>query len=80
MLFVSYNFKKITLAYESVHNSVRQNRVVLLMINDKVKKGYYFAVKSMLEFYSFGLLKNKRAAINNDNNSFQNALNDALNS
>ena len=80
MLFASYNFKKITLAYESVHNSVRQNRVVLLMINDKVKKGHYFAVKSMLELYSFGLLKNKRAAINNDSNSFQNALNDALNS
>ena len=79
MLFASYNCKKITLAYESVHNFLRQNRVVFLMINDKVKKGHYFAVKSMLGLYSFGWLKNKRAAIKNDNNSFQNALNDALN-
>ena len=32
----------------------------------------------MLELYSFEWLKNKKAAINNDNNSFQNALNYAL--
>ena len=48
------------------------------MINDEAQKCYYFVVKSMLELYSFEWLKNKKGAINNNNNSFQNALNDAM--
>ena len=54
--------------------------MVLLIIYNKPKKCYYcFAVKSMLELYSSEWLKNKKAVINNNNSSFQNALNDALN-
>ena len=48
------------------------------MIYDKIKKRYYyFAVKSMLQLYFSEWLKNKKAAINNNN--FQNVLHDALN-
>ena len=49
------------------------------MINDGVKKCYYFTVKSLLELYSFKWLKNKIAAVNNDDKCFQNALTGALN-
>ena len=49
------------------------------MINDEANKCYYFTVKSMLELYSFVQLKNKIAAIINDDNCFQNGLTDALN-
>ena len=49
------------------------------MINDGVKKCYYFTVKSLLELYSFKSLKNKIAAVNNDDKCFQNALTGALN-
>ena len=49
------------------------------MTNDEPKKCYYFAVKNELELYSSEWLKNKKAAIVNDDNCFQNAVNDALN-
>ena len=49
------------------------------MINDEVEKCYYFAVKNLLELYSFEWLRSKKAAIINGDNYFQNALNDALN-
>ena len=49
------------------------------MTNDKAKRCYYFAVKSLLELNSFKWLRSKKAAITNSNNCFQNALNDALN-
>ena len=49
------------------------------MTNDEAKKWYYFAVKNELELYSSEWLKNKKAAIVNDDNCFQNAVNDALN-
>ena len=49
------------------------------MTNDEAKKCYYFAVKHELELYSSEWLKNKKAAIVNDDNCFQNAVNDALN-
>ena len=49
------------------------------MTNDEAKKCYYFAVKNELELYSSEWLKNKKAAIVNDDNCFQNAVNDALN-
>ena len=49
------------------------------MTNDEGKICYYFAVKNELELYSSEWLKNKKAAIVNDDNCFQNAVNDALN-
>ena len=49
------------------------------MINDEVEKCYYFAVKNLLELYSFEWLRSKKAAIINGDNGFQNALNDVLN-
>ena len=79
VLFVSYNSEKITLAYKSKYNHKRENQVILLMINDEVEKCYYFAVKNLLELYSFEWLKSKKAAIINVAKSFQNTLNDALN-
>ena len=48
------------------------------MINDEAKKYYYFAVKSLLEFFCSQCLKSKKDAIINNDNTFQNALNDAL--
>ena len=44
----------------------------------KLKKAL-FCVKRILEVYSSEWLKDKKDAKNNDNNSFQIALNDALN-
>ena len=49
------------------------------MINDNAEKYYYFAVNSKLELYSSEWFKNKKEAIINCDNCFQNALNDALN-
>ena len=48
------------------------------MINDDAEKYYYFAVKRKLELYSSEWLGNKKEAITNGDNYFQNALNDAL--
>ena len=60
--------------------------MVLLMINDDDdddddddEKYYYFAVKSKLELFSSEWLRNKKEAIINGDNCFQNALNEALN-
>ena len=60
------------------YNYKRNNQVILLMINDEAEKCYYFAVKNLLELYSFEWLRSKKAAMINDGNDFQNALNDAL--
>ena len=49
------------------------------MINDEAKNCYYFAVKNLSELNSLGWLRGKKEAIINNNNSFQNAFNDALN-
>ena len=50
------------------------------MINDddNDENYYYFAIKSKLELYSYEWLRNKKEAIINGDNCFQNALNDAL--
>ena len=56
ILFVSYS-EEITVAYKSKHNFRWKNQVILLMINGGVEKCYYFAVKSLLELYSFEWLK-----------------------
>ena len=41
------------------------------MINDEAEKCYYFAVKNLLELYSFEWLRSKKAAMINDGNDFQ---------
>ena len=79
MLFELYNSKEIKLAYKSNYNK-RKNQVILLMINDEANNCYYFAVKNLSELNSLGWLRGKKEAIiNNNNNNFQNALDDALN-
>ena len=77
VLFSSKNNEEITLVYKSEHNFEQENNVVLLMINDDAEKYYYFAVKK-IELYSSEWLKNKKEAIINGDNCFQNALNDAV--
>ena len=53
--------------------------MLLLTINDgDYEKYYYFTVKSKLELYSSEWLRNKKEAIIDGDNCFQNALNDAL--
>ena len=78
LLFASQNSEEITFVYKSEHNFERENNMVLLMINDDVEKYYYFAVKRKLELYSSEWLRNKKEAITNGDNCFQNALNDEL--
>ena len=56
-----------------------KKHVILLMINDEAKNCYYFAVKNLSELNSLGWLRGKKEAIINNDNSFQNALDDALN-
>ena len=48
------------------------------MINDEANNCYYFAVKNFSELNSLGWLRGKKEAIINNDNSFQNALYDAL--
>ena len=79
VLFVSYNSEEIKLGYKSRFNNKRKKHVILLMINDEAKSSYYFAVKNLSELYSSEWLRCKKAAIINNDNDFQNALNDALN-
>ena len=78
VLFVSHNSEEIKLAYKSSYNK-RKNQVILLMINDEANNCYYFAVKNFSELNSLGWLRGKKEAIINNDNSFQNALDDALN-
>ena len=77
--FVSYNSEEIKLEYKSRYNNKRKNHVILLMINDEAKNCYYFAVKNLSELNSLGWLRGKKKGIINNDNSFQNAFNDALN-
>ena len=79
VLFVSYNSEETKLAYKSRYNNKRKNQVILLMINDEANNCYYFAVKNLSELNSLGWLRGKKEAIINNDNSFQNALDDALN-
>ena len=77
-LLVSHNSDEIELAYESNYNK-RKNQVILLMISNEANNYYYFAVKNLSELKSLWWLRGKKKAIINSNNSFQNALDDALN-
>ena len=79
VLFVSHTSEEIKLAYKSSYNK-RKNQIILLMINDEANNYYYFAVQNLSELNSLGWLGGKKEAIiNNNNNDFQNALDDALN-
>ena len=83
VLFLSQDNEEITLVHKSEHNLERENKVLLLMINDDersdgVEKYYYFALNSRLELYSSEWLRNKKESITNEDNCFQNALNDSL--
>ena len=78
VLFVSYNSEEIKLAYISNYNECK-NHVILLIINDKANNYYYFVVKNLSELNSLGWLIGKKEAIINNDNSFQNDLDDALN-
>ena len=49
------------------------------MINDEANNCHYFPVKNLSELNSLGWLRDKKEAIINNNNSFQNALDNALN-
>ena len=49
------------------------------MINDEANNYYYFAVKNLSEWNFSGWLTAKKEATINNDNSFQNALDDALN-
>ena len=67
-----------TLLHESKYNLERENKVLLLMINDDDNEKYYFAVKSKSELYSSEWLRCKKESVTNKGNCFQNALNDSL--
>ena len=60
VLFVSYNSEETKLAYKSRYNKKRKNHVILLMINDKAKNCYYFAVKKLVRIKSLGWLRGKK--------------------
>ena len=77
-LFVSHNCEEIKLADKSRYKNKRKDHVIFLMINDEAKNCYYFAV-NLSELNSLGWLRGKKEAIINNDNSFQNDLNDALN-
>ena len=79
VLFVSHDSEEIKLAYISKYNYKHKNQVILLMINDKVKNCYYFAVKNLLELDFWGWLRGRKEAIINGDNTVQKASDDALN-
>ena len=79
ILFSSKDSEEITLLYKSKYNLERENKVLLLMINDDDnEKCHYFAVKSKSELCSSEWLRSKKESITNEDNCFQNALNDSL--
>ena len=49
------------------------------MIRNEANNCYYFAVTNLSELNSLGWLQGEKEAIINNDNSFQNALDDALN-
>ena len=75
-MFVSHDREEIKFAYKWKYNYERKNQVILLMISEKVKNCYYFAVKNLSELYSLGWLRGRKEAIINGDNTFQKALDD----
>ena len=79
VLFSLKDSEEIKLLYKSEYNLERENKVLLLMINDDDNEKYqYVAVKSKLELCSFEWARSKKESITNEDNCFQNALNDSL--
>ena len=78
IFFSSKDSEEITLLYKSEYNLERENKVLLLMINDDNNGKYYFAVKSKLELCSSEWLRSKKESITYEDNCFQNALHDSL--
>ena len=78
VLLLSKDSEEITLSYKLEYNLQRENKVLLLMINDDDNEIYYFAVKSKLELCSSEWLRSKKESITSEDNCFQNALNDPL--
>ena len=79
VLFSSKDSEEMTLLYKSENNLKRENKVLLLMINDNDNEEfYYFAVKCKLELCSSEWLKSKKESIANEGNFFQNSLKDSL--
>ena len=80
VLFSSQNNEEIGLVYGSGHNFKRENNAVLLMINDSddTEKNLQFGITNKTELFSSKWLRSKKEEIINGDNSFQNALNDAL--
>ena len=70
----NFSCEEIKLAYKVNYNK-RKNQVILLMISNS----YYVAIKKMSELNSLGWLRGKKEPIINNDNSFQSALDDALN-
>ena len=61
VLFSSKDSEEITFLYKSEYNLDRENKVLLLMINDNDnEKYYYFVIKSKLELYSSEWLRSKK--------------------
>ena len=60
VLFSSKDSEEIILLYKSKYNLERENKVLLLMINDDKEKYYYFAVKSNLELHSSEWLRSRK--------------------
>ena len=79
VLFLSCKSEEIKLAYKSRYNNKRKNHANLLMINDEAKDCHHFAVKNLSKLNYLGWLRGKKEAIINNDNSFQNALDGALN-
>ena len=79
VLVSSKDSEEIALLYKSEYNLERENKVLLLMINDDNEKYYYFAVKSKLELFSSEWLRSRKESITSEDNCFQNALNHSLN-
>ena len=59
VLFASQNSEEIMLVYKSDYNYKRENKVLLLLINDN-ENYYCLAVKSKLELYSSEWLRSKK--------------------
>ena len=70
VLFSSKDSEEKTLLYKSEYNLERENKVLLLMINDDNEKYNYFAVKSKLELHSFEWLRSRKESITSEDNCF----------
>ena len=66
-------------AFLQIENNKRKSIKFLLIINDGASNYYYFAVKNLPELNSSEWLRRRKEIIINGYNTFQKALDDALN-